>query len=102
MQILAKLLKKNKNIAIFPEGTRTRDGKIDKFKKSFAILAKELNVDIQPYVIDGAYELFPAGKKFPRPGKITIEFLDKIKVDNLTYDEIVNEAYSIIKNKIED
>ena len=102
MQILAKLLKKNKNITIFPEGTRTRDGKIDKFKKSFAILAKELNVDVQPYVIDGAYELFPAGKKFPRPGKITIEFLDKIKVDNLTYDEIVNEAYSIIKNKIED
>ena len=101
MQILAKLLKKNKNIAIFPEGTRTRDGKINKFKKSFAILAKELNVDIQPYVIDGAYDLFPTGKKFPKPGKITVEFLDKIKVENLTYDEIVNEAYSVIKNKVE-
>ena len=101
MQILAKLLKKNKNVAIYPEGTRTRDGKMNKFKKSFAIIAKELNVDIQPYVIDGAYELFPAGKKLPKPGKITVEFLDKIEVENLTYDEIVNEAYTVIKNKIE-
>ena len=101
MQILAKLLKENKNVAIYPEGLRTRDGKINKFKKSFAILAKELNVDVQPYVIDGAYDLFPTGKKFPRPGKITVEFLDKIKVEKLTYDEIVNEAYSAIKNKVE-
>ena len=101
MQILAKLLKENKNIAIYPEGTRTRDGKMDKFKKAFAILAKELNVDVQPYVISGAYELFPANKKFPRPGKITVEFLDKIKVENLTYDEIVNKTYTVIKNKVE-
>jgi len=101
MQILAKLLKENKNVAIYPEGLRTRDGKMNKFKKSFAILAKELNIDVQPYVIDGAYDLFPAGKKFPRPGKITVEFLDKIKVDKLTYDEIVNEAYLVIKNKVE-
>ena len=101
MQILAKLLKENKNVAIYPEGLRTRDGKMNKFKKSFAILAKELNVDVQPYVIDGAYDLFPTGKKFPRPGKITVEFLDKIKVEKLTYDEIVNEAYSAIKNKVE-
>ena len=101
MQILAKILKENKNIAIYPEGLRTRDGKMNKFKKSFAIIAKELNVDVQPYVIDGAYDLFPTGKKIPKPGKITVEFLDKIKVENLTYDEIVNEAYSVIKNKVE-
>ena len=74
---------------------------MNKFKKSFAIIAKELNVDVQPYVIDGAYDLFPTGKKIPKPGKIIIEFLDKIKVENLTYDEIVNEAYSVIKNKVE-
>ena len=94
-------MKENKNVAIYPEGLRTRDGKMNKFKKSFAILAKELNVDIQPYVIDGAYDLFPADKKFPKPGKITVEFLDKIKVENLTYDEIVNQSYTAIKNKVE-
>lgn len=101
IQVLAKLLKENKNVAIYPEGLRTRDGKLNKFKKSFAILAKELNIDIQPYIINGAYELFPAGKKIPKAGKITIEFLDKIKVEGLSYDEIVNKSYSIISQKLE-
>ena len=100
MQILAKVLKENKNVAIYPEGLRTRDGKMNKFKKAFAILAKELNVDIQPYVISGAYELFPTGKKFPKPGKISVEFLDKIKVENLSYDEIVDKSYKAIEKKL--
>ena len=100
MQILAKVLKENKNVAIYPEGLRTRDGKMNKFKKSFAILAKELNVDVQPYVISGAYELFPTGKKFPKPGKISIEFLDKIKVEDLSYDEIVDKSYKAIEEKL--
>ena len=100
MQILAKVLKENKNVAIYPEGLRTRDGKMNKFKKSFAIIAKELNVDVQPYVINGAYELFPTGKKFPKPGKISIEFLDKIKVEDLNYDEIVNKSYKAIEEKL--
>jgi len=100
MQILAKILKENKNVAIYPEGLRTRDGKMNKFKKSFAILAKELNVDVQPYVISGAYELFPTGKKFPKPGKISVEFLDKIKVEDLSYDEIVDKSYKSIEEKL--
>ena len=100
MQILAKILKENKNVAIYPEGLRTRDGKMNKFKKSFAILAKELNVDVQPYVISGAYELFPTGKKFPKPGKISVEFLDKIKVEDLSYDEIVSKSYKAIEEKL--
>ena len=100
MQILAKVLKEKKNVAIYPEGLRTRDGKMNKFKKSFAILAKELNVDVQPYVISGAYELFPTGKKFPKPGKISVEFLDKIKVKDLSYDEIVDKSYKSIEEKL--
>ena len=101
MQTLAKLLKEGKNVAIYPEGLRTRDGKLNKFKKSFAIIAKELNVDIQPYVIKGAYEAFPIGKKLPKMSNISLEFLDRIEVTNLTYDEIVEKAYNVIKDKLD-
>ncbi|WP_314347389.1 AMP-binding protein [Fusobacterium massiliense] len=101
MQTLAKLLKEGKNVAIYPEGLRTRDGKLNKFKKSFAIIAKELNVDIQPYVIKGAYEAFPIGKKLPKMSNISLEFLDRIEVTNLTYDEIVEKSYNVIKDKLD-
>lgn len=100
LQTLAKLLRENKNVLIFPEGVRTRDGRINEFKKSFAILAKELNVDVQPFVIKGAYDLFPTGKKIIKPGKISIEFLEKIQTENLSYEEIVAKTFEKIKEKL--
>lgn len=92
LKIAAHLLRQNKNIVIFPEGARTRDGNLGKFKKSFAILAHELNVDIQPFTIKGAYEAFPVDTKFPKSAKIELEFLDRIKPEGKTYDEIVEEV----------
>ena len=82
-------------------------GKLENSKITYERIGGDLKLNLwnnarfTPYVIGGAYDLFPAGKKFPRPGKITVEFLDKIKVENLTYDEIVNKTYTVIKNKVE-
>ena len=49
LQAAAKVLKNNKKLIIFPEGARTRDGELHEFKKTFAILAKDLNVPIYPF-----------------------------------------------------
>ena len=54
IQKLAEVLKKGKNIMIFPEGTRSVDGSLGNFKKLFAILSKELNVPVIPVTINGA------------------------------------------------
>lgn len=101
LQTAAKVLKNGKNIVIFPEGARTRDGKMLDFKKTFAILAKELNVEVIPFGIKGAYEAFPTGKKFPRPSKVEIKFFKGIDPQGKTYDEIVKEARDTIKNWVE-
>ena len=52
------------------------------------------------FVLDGAYDLYPTGVKFPRPGKMSVEFLDKIKVENLSYDEIVDKSFEAVQNKL--
>lgn len=101
IQIMAKILKNGKNIAIFPEGLRTRDGKLNQFKKTFAILAKELDVDVQAFVIKGAYECWPTGQKFPKFSNIEIKFLDRISnTSSMTYEEIVDTSYSIVKSEL--
>lgn len=101
IQTLAKILKEGKNVVIFPEGLRTRDGKLNEFKKTFAILAKELDVDVQPFVIEGAYECWPTGQKFPKASKVKIKFLDRIQnTASMTYEEIVDKAYTSVKNEI--
>lgn len=88
---LAEVLKQGKNIIIFPEGARTRDGRLGDFKKTFAILSRELNVPIVPVCITGAYEAWPRDSKFITPHRITVEYLPTVLPDNASsYDEISN------------
>jgi len=67
IQKVAALLSSGKNIIIFPEGTRTLDGALGEFKKTFAILSKELNVPVVPVAIRGAFDALPTGSLLPRP-----------------------------------
>lgn len=92
LQVSAKVLREGKNLVIFPEGARTRDGELQEFKKTFAILSKELNVPVVPFGIKGAYKAMPYGKKFPSMYPIRIKFFDKIDPTNLTIEEIVEKS----------
>lgn len=98
LQSAATSLRQGKSIVIFPEGTRSRDGDMRVFKKFYAILAKELEVDIVPFGIKGAYDLFPAQRKFPKKGEVSIKFFEKIDAKKLTVEDIVNKNFNDIQN----
>lgn len=100
LQMLSKALRNGKNIVIFPEGTRTRDGKINNFKKFFAILSKELNIPIVPFVLDGAYEAYPPSSKYPKGGDVKVKFLEKIYPADMSYEEITEKVYNTIKKEL--
>lgn len=101
IQRIAAVIAEGKNIVIFPEGTRTNDGELGKFKKMFAILSKELNVPVIPVSINGAYEAFPKGSFFPRPfKKITIKFLPPVCPNMHSYDSIIEKVRGIIKKDL--
>lgn len=94
---LAEVLKQGKNIVIFPEGSRTRTGDMGAFKKTFAILSRELGVPIVPVCIKGAYDALPRGTHFVSPKKITIEYLPPVLPDAaLSYEEIAEQVKSAI------
>ncbi|SJZ37364.1 long-chain acyl-CoA synthetase [Cetobacterium ceti] len=101
LQCLATGIRDGKNIVIFPEGVRSRDGKMREFKKTFAIVAKETNTEVVPFGIRGAYELYPANAKRPRGGEVEIKFFEPIKTENLSYDEIINKSRSVIEKWVE-
>jgi long-chain acyl-CoA synthetase len=89
IQKVAALLQNGNNIMIFPEGTRSLDGAMGEFKKTFAILSKELNVPVVPVTINGAYEALPAGAILPRPfRKISVQFNPPIFPQDHTYDSL--------------
>ena len=93
-------IKSGRNVLIFPEGARSKDGKVAEFKKVFAIIAKELGVNIQCFGIKGAFEAYSRYMKFPKPKHIEVAVLDKIRPEG-SYEDIVRKAEKIIKEYVE-
>ena len=92
---LSEVLKLGKNVVIFPEGSRSYDGEKVPFKKTFAILSKELNVPVVPVCIRGAYDVLPRGSKWIKPKKIEVEYLPPVMPEN-------GDTYDSISDKVRD
>ncbi len=60
------LLMKNKNVGLFPEGTRTHNGKLREFKRGAALFSIRTGRPVVPCAILGSYEVFPRTAKFPK------------------------------------
>jgi len=102
IQKLAEVLKMGKNIIIFPEGTRTKDGNLAEFKQMFAILSKELNIPIIPVAINGAFKALPTGGRIPRMfTRVSVQFLPSVNPENLNYKELSDKVKNIIGEKIQ-
>lgn len=91
-------LKKGQNLVLYPEGERSVDGTPKKFKKGAAILAAHLKVPIYPVALEGFYDSWPRGKRFPRLAKLRVQFGDPIfPPDTMTNPE---ETYKQITEEL--
>jgi 1-acyl-sn-glycerol-3-phosphate acyltransferase len=63
-------LKKGEILIMYPEGTRSKDGKIHEGKPGIAKIYLETGVPILPVAIKGNFEIMPVGKSFPKFKKI--------------------------------
>ena len=68
------------SIAILPEGTRTRDGRIGPFKRGGFHLAVETGLDILPVVQTGAFRISRKGSLLIRPGRVALAVLPPVPV----------------------
>ena len=97
IQKMGEVLRRRKNLIIFPEGTRTINGHLGDFKKTFAILSSELKVPVVPVSITGAFEALPRGSFFPKPWKrIKVEFLAPIYPEDQSYESLANNVREMI------
>lgn len=76
------LINNGYSLLIFPEGTRSIDGKIGRFHKGAFHLAEQLNIDIQPLLLHGAFDVLPKGDFLIRPGALNVRVLPRIKIND--------------------
>ncbi len=69
-----RLLQAGEAVMIFPEGGRSPDGRLQRFKPGAFRLACSLGVPLLPVTIAGGHESWPPGRTLPRPGRLTITY----------------------------
>src|ERR1700674_5298387 len=68
----SQLLKSGWNLVLFPEGSRSLDGRIQEFNPGVGHLANETGTPVVPMHIRGAYQVMPRGQKLPLPGPVRV------------------------------
>jgi 1-acyl-sn-glycerol-3-phosphate acyltransferase len=82
-QTIRQLINKE-SFLIYPEGTRTRTGKMGPFKKGPFVLAIESEVPIIPISVSGSYHIMPPHQFKITPGTISISFHPPINTQGLS------------------
>jgi 1-acyl-sn-glycerol-3-phosphate acyltransferase len=79
---------KGYSFLIFPEGTRSRDGQIQPFRRGAFFLAVKSQVPVIPVSISGSYELMPKGSFSTKKGRIKVVFHPEVSVEGLDKEDI--------------
>lgn len=76
------------SMTIFPEGARTFDGKMGKFKRGAFIIAKELELPVVPLTINGAFDVMKIHTYLVNPGKLELIIHEPIPTKGLADEEV--------------
>lgn len=93
-----KMLKSGESLVIFPEGTRSPDGKLLEFKAGSMKLATKSKVPVIPVTINGSKDIMPKGSKLIRPAKVTITISEAIYYSD---ERDTVELVDMVKTEIE-
>jgi len=87
LEAAGKRIREGANILAYPEGTRSRDGRILPFKKGPFVVALKAGVPIIPVALEGCGRTLPADGFKVRPGVVRVKFGEPISTAGLTDDQ---------------
>jgi 1-acyl-sn-glycerol-3-phosphate acyltransferase len=80
-------LRAGQSFLIYPEGTRSPDGRLQEFKKGAVVMAIKAGVPIVPMACSGAHRVMEKRSLEIHPGEILVEFLDPIAASAYAFEE---------------
>ena len=80
-------IRAGQSFLIYPEGTRSNDGRLQELKKGTAVMAIKAGVPIVPIACSGAHRVMEKRKLYIKPGDILVEFLPPIDAAQYTFEQ---------------
>jgi 1-acyl-sn-glycerol-3-phosphate acyltransferase len=96
-------VKKGYSVIIFPEGTRTRDGNLQEFKKGTLYIAKKGKLPITPLTILGTFDIMKKGSIKIRPSRIKVIIDPSIPYEDIegkSEQEVLARLYNTIESNL--
>jgi 1-acyl-sn-glycerol-3-phosphate acyltransferase len=100
-----KALDSGVSLIAFAEGSRTRDGHVQEFKKGIFGMVQKFGVPIVPMSIVGSYQFFRTGHWMLHPGKIIVylhDTIDTAKIDRGEVDALRQRVQEIVAEPVEE
>ena len=100
----AQKVKNGVSVMIFPEGTRSLDGKIRSFKKGGFFLAIDSGVPIVPIVLHGTWSIMPKNRWRIEPGHVHMDILEPIETSGYNRDSkdaLIEKVRQVIRQRFE-
>jgi 1-acyl-sn-glycerol-3-phosphate acyltransferase len=88
---------------VFPEGTRSRDGRLQPFKKGAFVIAIVAGVPVVPISVAGSQRVMPKGAVAIRPGTIHVRFHPAIPTTGMSLDDrnrLASEVHRVIASAL--
>ena len=91
------------SLLVFAEGTRSKDGTLQKFKKGGFTIAIERQMPILPVVVKGSRAILPKGSLIFHSGNIEVVVCDPIPADQYTHEtieDLINKTHNVIEHEL--
>ncbi len=84
LKAIMRLLRDGGALLMFPEGTRSYDGSLGRFKPGAAAVALRCGVPVLPVCVEGTYVCWPRTDRLPRPARVAVAYGRVVEPDGLS------------------
>ena len=103
LRTAAARIRDGSSVVLYPEGTRSKDGKLQPFKKGPFHLALQAGVPIVPMLLVGTHGVLPAGTIRVRPGPVEIRVLPPVEVrEDDTVESLRDRLHDVFREGLAD
>ncbi len=81
---VAAMIRRGQSLIVFPEGTRSRNGRVGRFKRGVFLLAIDAGIPVVPVALTGMRHVMPKGRLMTCPGDVGIVLHDPLPTDGLS------------------
>lgn len=98
MKQTIELLRQGHAIVVFPEGSRTFDGRLAPLASGISLLIQRARVPVVPIAIEGAFDAWPRTQKLPKPAKVRVAYGRAIQPGEVDARQVVGTVEASIRS----